>query len=113
MSKRNRRGVALLEALIALAILGTAGLSVVAVVDATLRAQAMAVQRETTLATASRVLAAATLLTREEFDQRLGTRAVGEFVLDVQRPEKTLYRLGISEKAHPAAELLVTVVYRP
>jgi type II secretory pathway pseudopilin PulG len=105
--------VALLETLIALAILSVAGLSVVALVDSLIGAQAEAVQREATLTTAGRVLAAATLLWREELDQRLGSREVGEFVLAVQRPEKTLYRIAISEQAVPAVELLVTVVYRP
>ncbi len=110
---RSRSGVALLEALIALAILSVAGLSVVALVDSLVRAQAAAMHRERTLTSAGRVLAAATLLRREELDQRLGTREVGEFVLDVQRPEKSLYRIAIGETAVPAVELLVTVVHRP
>lgn len=112
-SRRSRSGVALLETLIALAILSVAGLSVVALVNALIGAQVEAAKREETLTTAGRILAAATLLRREELDQRLGTREVGEFVLDVQRPERSLYRIAISDKVGPAVELLVTVIYRP
>ena len=111
--RRSRHGVALLETLIALAILSIAGLSVVVLVDSLIRAQAEAVKREETITTAGRVLAAVTLLRREELDQRLGSRELGEFVLGIQRPERSLYRIAISEEAFPAVELLATVVYRP
>jgi type II secretory pathway component PulJ len=108
-----QRGVALLETLIALAILSVAGLSVVALVDSLIRTQSEATRREETLTTAGRVLGAATLLKKEELDQRLGTRETGEFFLDVQRPESSLYRIAIGESSAPTLELLVTVIYRP
>jgi Tfp pilus assembly protein PilV len=110
---RRNAGVALLEAILALAILSIGGLSTVALVDGTLRAQFDAAAREEQLATASRVLAATTLLHARELDQRVGVRQVGEFLIGVSRPEKNLYRLAISEVHAPDVELLVTMVHRP
>jgi hypothetical protein len=109
---RAERGVALLEALVALAILGTAGLAMVAVVDAGLRGERDALDRERTLAAEERVLAAATLLKRGELDQRLGRHTVGEFIVDVRRPERTLYRIALAQARSQEVEDLVTVVYR-
>lgn len=110
---KGRAGFALLESLIALAILGTAGLSLVAVVRSGLESERRARQQEATIATASRVLTAMSLLTRADLDRRLGTRHIGEFDMEVQRPERTLYRLAIAAADAPLSELLVTVVYRP
>ena len=58
------------------------------------------------------MLAAMTLLKREELDRRLGRHPVGEFLVDVQRPERTLYRIAIGPADAPQVEDLVTVVYR-
>jgi hypothetical protein len=58
------------------------------------------------------VLAALTLLNRNELDQRIGRRQIGEFIADVQRPEPTLYRIALLQKDSPHVEDLVTVVYR-
>jgi prepilin-type N-terminal cleavage/methylation domain-containing protein len=110
---RNERGVALLEVLVALAILATAGVSLVELVGAGLRSERDARRRETTLATEERLLAALTLLKRPELDQRIGRRDIGEFIVDVQRPEPTLYRIALLQQQSPTMEDLVTVVYRP
>ncbi len=109
---RNRRGIALLEVLVALAILGTAGLALVTLESAALGAQRDARAREHALAAEERVLAAMTLLKREEFDRRLGRHPVGEFLVEVERPERTLYRIAIGPADAPPMEDLVTVVYR-
>ena len=111
--RRGERGIALLEAMVALAILASAGGFLAALVGAGLRSEHELGRREETLSAAARVLAATTLLTRTELDQRIGRRPVGEFVIDIQRPEPALYRLALSERAAPDLELLVTVVYRP
>lgn len=105
--------MALLEVLAALVILATAGTALVALVGAGLRSERDARERERTLAGEMRVLAAMTLLKREDFDRRLGRRRVGEFLVDVQRPERTLYRIAIAAVSTAQAEDLVTVVYRP
>lgn len=110
--RRGKRGVALLEALVALAILSAAGLGAIGLLGAGLRAERDARERERTLATEERVLAAMTLLNRDELDQRIGRRTVGEFVVGVQRPERTLYRMAIGERQSAQVEDLVTVVFR-
>jgi type II secretory pathway pseudopilin PulG len=110
---RNERGIALLEVLVAVVILATAGISLVELVGSGLRAERDARLREATLATEERLLSALTLLNRTELDQRIGRRQIGEFIVDVQRPEPTLYRLALAQQQSPAVEDLVTVLYRP
>jgi len=111
--RRGERGVALLEVIAAVAILGVAGLGLVELVAAGTRAMAEARARERELADEERLLAAYTLLGRPDLDQRLGSRAVGPYIVTVQRPERTLYRVAIGRSTAPAVEDLVTVVYRP
>src|SRR5207253_10496721 len=89
---RSNRGVALLETLVALAILSGAGLALLDLVTAGLRAERESRERERVLAVEDRVLTALTLLTRAELDRRLGRHPLGELVADIQRPERTLYR---------------------
>lgn len=109
---RPDRGVALLEVLVALVILATAGVAMIELVGAGLRAEGDARRRERVLATEERLLAASTLLRREELDQRIGRREVGEFIVDIQRPERSLYRIALLQRESPQVEDLVTVVYR-
>jgi type II secretory pathway component PulJ len=109
---RNERGVVLLEVLVAVVILAIAGIGLVEVVGSGLRAERDARLREGTVATEERLLAALTLLNRKEFDQRIGRRLIGEFIVDVQRPEPTLYRITLLQEQSPHVEDLVTVVYR-
>src|SRR4029077_4077942 len=98
--------------LVALAILGAAGLALVTIEAAALAAERDARKRERTLAAEERVLAAMTLLGRDELNRRLGGHTVGEFLVSVQRPERVLYRLAIGPADAPQVEDLVTVVYR-
>jgi type II secretory pathway component PulK len=109
---RNSRGVAFLEVLIAVVLLATAGVALVELVGAGLREERDARQREQTLAAEERVLAAMTLLNRDELDQRIGRQQIGEFIVDVQRPERTLYRIAVLQQQSAHVEDLVTVVYR-
>jgi prepilin-type N-terminal cleavage/methylation domain-containing protein len=106
------RGVALLEVLVALAILSGAGLALLDLVTGGLRAERDARERERVLAVEERVLTALTLLRREDLDRRLGRHPIGELIADIQRPERTLYRIAIAQDRSPQAEDLVTVVYR-
>jgi len=109
---RNERGVALLEVLVALVILATAGIALVELVGYGMRGERQARLREGTLADEERLLTALTLLKRNELDQRIGQRQIGEFIVDVQRPEPTLYRIALTLQQSPHVEDLVTVVYR-
>ena len=112
MTRRVERGVALLEVLIALVIFTTAGVSLVGLLGAGLRGEAEARARERVLANEDRLLTALTLLKREELDRRIGRHDVGEFVVDIRRPERTLYRIAIAQRSSAQVEDLVTVVYR-
>ncbi|MDQ3427917.1 MAG: type II secretion system GspH family protein [Gemmatimonadota bacterium] len=111
--RRGERGIALLEAIVALALLAGAGTTLVAALSAALRSENELRRREATLLAADRVLTAMTLLTRTDLDRRLGVHPVREFEVAVQRPEPTLYRISIAEARAPEIETLVTVVYRP
>jgi type II secretory pathway pseudopilin PulG len=111
-SARAERGVALLEVLAALTIVSAAGLGVVGVVSASARAARELGSRERSAAAADRLLAAYALLTRRDLDLRLGTRSVGAFLVSIERPERSLYRIAVAEPRAPAVDLLVTVVYR-
>lgn len=110
--RRTEGGVALLETLLALAILSSAGLGLVEVVSAGLGAERDAREREHVLAVESRVLTALTLFRREDLDRRLGRHTIGDVSVDVERPEPTLYRLALAQASAPDVEDLVTVVYR-
>jgi hypothetical protein len=108
----RERGVALIEVLAAVEILGVAGLALVELVAGGTRAVAVSRDRERELADEERLLTAWSLLKREELDQRIGDRVVGPYVVRVQRPERGLYRLAVERSVAPGVEELVTVVYR-
>ncbi len=109
----SERGAALLEVLVAVAILATAGIAVLELSSASIRAMAEAQDREQVLGDEERLLAAHTLLGKRELDQRLGIREAGAYLVEIQRPEPALYRISVRRLEIPAVEDLVTVVYRP
>lgn len=110
---KNERGSVLLEVMIALTLLSVGGISIVSLQSAALRSEVAMAERESTLRKADRVLAALTLLTRNDLDRRLGRHQVGRFVAEVRRPEPGLYRIAMLESERATGELLVTVVHRP
>jgi type II secretory pathway pseudopilin PulG len=109
---RAERGIALLEVLVALAILAGAGLALLELVSGGLRAERDARERERALAVEERVLTALTLLKRDELDRRLGRHPIGELIAEIERPEGTLYRIAVLQAQSPHVEDLVTVAYR-
>jgi len=109
---RTNRGIALLEVLVALAILSGAGLALLDLVTGGLRAERDARERERVLGVEERLLTALTLLKRDELDRRLGRHHIGDLIVEVQRPERTLYRIALAQDRSPQVEDLVTVVYR-
>lgn len=108
----SRRGSALIEVLVALVILAAAGVSTMSYLSAFLDAQARVQLREVESLRAERLLAATALLNREDLDVRLGLRQVGDFLISVNRPAPSLYRIAVSAGGQPETELLVTVVFR-
>ncbi len=59
-----------------------------------------------------RVLAATTLLTRDELSRRLGDRAIGEFTVSVARPAAELFEIRIRPRGSQQGGL-ATLVFRP
>jgi type II secretory pathway component PulJ len=110
---RPDRGIALLEVLLASVILSASGLALVGLVSAGLQAERQARDRERSLATEDRLMAGLTLLRRSDLDRRLGRHPFGGCVVDVERPEPTLYRIAIAREGSHQVEEVVTVVYRP
>jgi hypothetical protein len=110
---RRDRGAVLLEVLVAVMILSASGLALAGLISAGLGNESEARRRERTLAAEDRLLTALTLLKRSELDQRLGRRPLGEFVVDIERPERTLYRMALLQATMPQLEDVVTVIYRP
>jgi hypothetical protein len=106
----NARGAVLLEVLAAVAIFASAAVTTVGLLaqlaDGTRRAQ----EAERAVADQERLLTAYWLLTRDDLDRRLGPRAVGLYVVEVQRPEPDLYRVSVGDSAGPE---LVTLLHRP
>ena len=101
-----------MEVLVAVAILAFAGLGLVELVASGAHATAAARVREADLADEERLLAAWSLLSSRDLDQRLGRREVGPYFVEVQRPERGLYRIAIGRLEAPGLEELVTVVWR-
>ncbi|MBK6781277.1 MAG: hypothetical protein IPG75_17355 [Gemmatimonadetes bacterium] len=73
-----------------------------------MRSQAESARAERVLDEADRVLSAFALLAADDLDRRLGSHPVGEFVVDVQRPRRSLYRIAVADGDAPGRMLLVT-----
>lgn len=110
--RHRERGAVLLEVLAAVLILGLAGLALVELVAAGVRAEAAAAVREREIGDMDRLLAAHTLLARADLDRRIGGREVGPYRVAIERPEPGLYRIAVARRETPEMEDLVTVVWR-
>jgi hypothetical protein len=108
----GERGIALLEVLAAITILSIAGLSMIELVTQGTATAVTERARETEQMDQDRLLAATTLLTRNDLDIRIGRRPVGPYVVTVARPEHTLYRIAVARESAPDVEDLVAVVFR-
>lgn len=109
---RDERGAVLLEVLLALVILATSGTALVVMVSDGLAGVRWAQEREQRYSEADALLTQLALRDRRGLDIRLGRRAAGAFLTEVQRPRPELYRLAVLDSTFPNAELLVTVVRR-
>lgn len=111
--RTGERGAALLESLVALAILAVAGVSLIGLLVDASRGERKFELRDARSERAEQVLVTLSLEDKRGLDIRLGRRSAGEFVTDVERPEQGLYRLAVADSAAPDSPLLVTVVFRP
>lgn len=110
--RSRRRGAALLEAIVAMTILMSAALSLVALSAQGSRTVAQARDAEAELARASAFMDVVTLWTRADLDRRLGTREQGPWRLRIDRSAPMLYELTLFDST-ATRELLKTSVYRP
>lgn len=110
MSARNERGALLLEVLAALTIFGASALTTASLLNQLSESERRAQEVERRLADQDRLLTAYSLLEREDLDRRLGARVVGPYVVEVQRPAPSLYRITIGDSAGVD---LATLVHRP
>ena len=109
----NRNGLALIEVLAALVILGSAGVSVVTYVSALGAFQERTIAREAEMARADRLLSQLSLLTAQELSQRIGVRTVDSFAVWIDRPGPDLFRIGLAPARQPEAEVLAALIVRP
>jgi type II secretory pathway pseudopilin PulG len=110
--RRSRKGVALLEAIVALTILTIAGLATVAVVRQGIDSVRRAAAAEREIRRASAFMDAIALWPRADLDRHLGDRSEGPWRLTIDRPVPTLYLVAITDSTS-RRELVRTAVYRP
>lgn len=108
----NKRGIALLEVLLAMAILGIVSTAVLTEVQAAHAGLERAITEEQRLERMNRILTVTVLMRREELDRRIGTHQAGDALVRVSRPQRGLYRISVAELDAPAVETLVTVIHR-
>lgn len=112
MPSGSRRGVVLLEAIVALVIITIGGLTLAAAVrqsvDVVYRAQAA----DDDARRASNFFNAIALWTREDLDRHLGSRGEGPWRLAIDRPTPVLYVIALRDSSGHHT-LLRTVLYRP
>ena len=108
----TERGLALLEALVALAILSTAGLALAAQVHETVTVTGRSADAESRIVEAGEFLTVVSLWSRADLDRHLGDRPTGPWRLRVLRRNEWLYEVALADSAGRAT-LLATVLYRP
>jgi hypothetical protein len=101
----------LLEVIVSLVILATAGAAIVTMTAELASTIARARIADVETRDASAFLDAVALWTREDLDRRLGERRQGPWRLRVDRPALTLYVVRLSDGAS-GAELLTTALFR-
>jgi type II secretory pathway pseudopilin PulG len=108
---RGRRGAALLEVLVALAILGAVGTSASALVIGAQQALRSAHRRDDEVRRASELLDAVALWSRDDLDRHLGDRPQGEWRLEVRQEWPTVYEVALRDSA--GVPVLRTALFRP
>lgn len=102
----------LLEALLALVILATAGAATVTMVAEAAHDVQRIQDAEKNLRAASSFLDVVSLWSRDDLDRHLGNRMQGVWLMRVDRVTPTLYVASLADTA-TKAELLRTSLYRP
>jgi hypothetical protein len=110
--RRPRRGAALLEALVALVVLTTAGAAITALAVTSGDVVHRAHSAEEEIRRANAFFSMVSLWPREDLDRHLGDREQGPWRLNVDRSMPTLYTITLRDSLG-ARTLLRTVLYRP
>ena len=109
MASRSR-GATLLEVLVALVVLATAGTGIVTAAHDSFGVVRHSRESGRELREASAFIDAVTLWTRTELDQRLGWRRQGRWWLRIDRPVPSLYVIVLVDADR--RELIRTSLYR-
>ncbi|HSU93722.1 MAG TPA: hypothetical protein VLI43_08415 [Gemmatimonadaceae bacterium] len=112
INRASRGGVVLLEALVALVILATAGAAAVTMAAESAHDIQRIAAAERNLRAASAFLDVVSLWSRDDLDRHLGSRMQGVWMMRVDRPTPTLYVTSLTDTAMKV-ELLRTSLYRP
>ncbi len=107
----KRRGMVLLEVIVALTILSVGVTAIVALAASSLNAVSRAEAADAETRKASALLEAVALWPRADLDRHLGDRAEGPWDLRIDRPAPTLYTVALRDTANHAL-LLATSLYR-
>lgn len=113
--RRGRAGAALLEVVVALALLATAGVTLLASSIQSSSAMRHLVDGGRELRAANAFMESIALWSRADLDRHLGVRREGPFVLTVARPTPTLYAIALAEPTPSGAAgrvLLETTLFR-
>ena len=108
---RGSRGAALLEALVALALLGSVGSAAAWSASESLAAVQRMHAREAHQRAAARLLDVVSLWPREDLDRHLGNRREGSWRLRIDRPVPAIYVVSVSDSTGLII-LLQTALYR-
>ena len=93
----NHRGAALLEALVAVAVLATVGSAAAWSATESMRAVIRIHEQEASIRAAARLLTAASLWSRDDLDRHLGSRAQGPWRMRIDHPRPTLYVVSLAD----------------
>jgi type II secretory pathway pseudopilin PulG len=108
--RRNESGAVLLEVIVALAILAIAGTSALLMASESARAVIHVREQGEALQAASAFMDAVALWPRADLDRRLGVRRQGDWRLRIDRPERRLYVVTLSDS--DGVELIKTSLFR-
>lgn len=108
----TERGTILLEALVALTILATAGLALAVGVREALETTRRAAMSERRVLDASGFLEAVALWPAEDLDRHLGDRPNGPWRLVVNRPSRDIYEVQVVDSTSRLV-LVTTSLFRP
>lgn len=111
MSAR-RSGMLMLEVMLGVAIVGMAGVGLITMLTQTLHTVRQGRAAERRMESASRLLARASLWSDTDLASRLGRSRIGNWNLEVVRPQPALYTLSVFDTLGGAA-VVHTTAYRP